>query len=104
MANYSFLTTPFVTSRMCGTFVDIRTSPLSSPATSPSEPIAVAKRSKMHHQASQLVGTTRFEFDGFLKARGIYDRAYSIEDFEQDLATLRELESKDLLRRPCLTW
>ena len=53
-----------------------------------------------HYQASQLLGLTRFEFDGFLKARGIYDHAYSIEDLEQDLATLRELESKGLLPKP----
>lgn len=33
-----------------------------------------------HYQASQLLGLTRFEFDGFLKARGIYDHAYSVED------------------------
>lgn len=52
-----------------------------------------------HYQASQLLGMTRFEFDGFLKARGIYDHAYSIEDFEQDLATLRELELNGPLRR-----
>jgi len=37
---------------------------------------------------------TRFEFDGFLKARGVYDHAYSIEDLEQDLATLQKLESR----------
>ena len=27
-----------------------------------------------HHQAAQLLGITRFEFDGFLKDRQIYDR------------------------------
>jgi len=47
-----------------------------------------------HYQASQLLGMTRFEFDGFLKARGVYDHAYSIEDLEQDLATLQKLESR----------
>ena len=47
-----------------------------------------------HYQASQLLGMTRFEFDGFLKARGVYDHAYSIEDLEQDLATLEGLESR----------
>ena len=30
-----------------------------------------------HYQASQLLGMTRFEFDSFPKARGIYDHAYS---------------------------
>lgn len=53
-----------------------------------------------HYQASQLLGMTRFEFDGFLKARGIYDHAYSMEDLERDLGTLRELESKGLLPQP----
>ena len=53
-----------------------------------------------HYQASQLLGMMRFEFDAFLKARGIYDHSYSIEDLAQDLATLRRLETKGLLRRP----
>jgi predicted HTH domain antitoxin len=47
-----------------------------------------------HYQASHLLGMTRFEFDGFLKARGVYDHAYSIQDLEEDLATLQELESR----------
>jgi predicted HTH domain antitoxin len=45
-----------------------------------------------HFQASQLLGLSRFEFDGFLKSRNIYDHAYDVEDLEQDLATLRQLE------------
>ncbi|MGI8989968.1 MAG: UPF0175 family protein [Bryobacteraceae bacterium] len=53
-----------------------------------------------HHQAAQLLGLTRFEFDGFLNDRQIYDHAYSIEDLDRDLATLRELEEKGLLPRP----
>jgi predicted HTH domain antitoxin len=53
-----------------------------------------------HYQASQLLGLSRFEFDGFLKDRNIYDHAYGIEDLEQDLETLRQLEAKGLLRRP----
>jgi predicted HTH domain antitoxin len=47
-----------------------------------------------------LLGLSRFEFDGFLKDRNIYDHAYDVEDFEQDLETLRQLEAKGLLRRP----
>jgi predicted HTH domain antitoxin len=54
-----------------------------------------------HFQASQLLRMTRFEFDGFQKARGIYDHAYSLEDVEQDLVTIRELESKG--RRSVIT-
>ena len=53
-----------------------------------------------HHQAAQLLGLTRFEFDGFLKERQIYDHAYSVEDLERDLETMRRLEEKALLRRP----
>jgi predicted HTH domain antitoxin len=51
-----------------------------------------------HHQASQLLGLSRFEFDGFLKERHIYDHAYDVEDLEQDRETLRQLQAKGLLR------
>ena len=44
-----------------------------------------------HFQASQLLGLSRFEFDGFLKERHIYDQAYGPEDLEQDIETLRRL-------------
>jgi predicted HTH domain antitoxin len=53
-----------------------------------------------HHEAAQLLGFTRFEFDRFLKARQIYDHAYSVEDLDRDLATLRKMEEKGLLREP----
>lgn len=53
-----------------------------------------------HHQAAQLLGLTRFEFDGFLKDRKIYDHAYSVEDLDRDLDALRRLEEKGLLPRP----
>ncbi|HMD96095.1 MAG TPA: UPF0175 family protein [Terriglobia bacterium] len=52
-----------------------------------------------HHQASQLLGLSRFEFDGFLKDRHIYDHAYDAEDLERDLETLRQLEARGLLGR-----
>jgi predicted HTH domain antitoxin len=52
-----------------------------------------------HYQASQLLHMSRFEFDGFLKARNIYDHAYDVEDFEQDLATLEHLKVAGLLPR-----
>ncbi len=45
-----------------------------------------------HLQASPLLGISRFEFDGFLKSRQIYDHAYDAEDVEQDLAVVRQLE------------
>jgi predicted HTH domain antitoxin len=53
-----------------------------------------------HHEASQLLHLSRFEFDAFLKARNIYDHAYDIEDFEQDLEMLTQLEESGHLRRP----
>jgi predicted HTH domain antitoxin len=47
-----------------------------------------------HYQASQLLGISRFEFDGFLKERNIYEHAYDVEDLERDRETLRQLHSK----------
>jgi len=52
-----------------------------------------------HYQAAQLLGLSRFEFDGFLRERGIYDHAYDEEDLEQDRETLRQLQSEGLLGR-----
>ena len=46
-----------------------------------------------HYEASQLLQFSRFEFDAFLKARNIYDHGYDLQDFEQDLETLRALEA-----------
>ena len=47
-----------------------------------------------HHQAAQLLGLTRFEFDGFLKARNIYDHAYGIEDLDRDMEDLCRFEAR----------
>ncbi len=52
-----------------------------------------------HHQAAQLLGLTRFEFDGFLKDRQIYDHAYSVEDLDRDLADLEKLRAQGLLAK-----
>lgn len=52
-----------------------------------------------HYEAGQLLGLSRFEFDGFLKDRNIYDHAYDVGDLEQDLETLRQIETKGLSRR-----
>jgi predicted HTH domain antitoxin len=52
-----------------------------------------------HYQASQLLGLSRFEFDGFLKERNIYDHAYDAEALEQDMETLRQLEARGPLGR-----
>jgi predicted HTH domain antitoxin len=51
-----------------------------------------------HYQASQLLGLSRFEFDGFLKERHIRDHAYDLEDLEEDRETLRQLQAMGLLR------
>jgi predicted HTH domain antitoxin len=49
------------------------------------------------YQAGQLLGMDRFEFEGLLKARQIFDHAYDIVDLEHDEETLRTLRSKGLL-------
>jgi predicted HTH domain antitoxin len=51
-----------------------------------------------HYQASQILGLSRIEFDGFLKERKIYDQAYDVEDFNEDRLTMRELQANGLLR------
>jgi len=50
-----------------------------------------------HYQASQFLGLSRFQFDGFLKERNIYGHAYGVEDLDQDEETMRQLQSKGLL-------
>lgn len=52
-----------------------------------------------HYQARQLLGLSRFEFDGFLNERKIFDYSYGIEDLERDIDTMRQLEAKGLLSR-----
>ena len=52
-----------------------------------------------HYQASQMLGMSRFDFDGFLKERNIYEHAYDVEDLEQDQEVLRQLQSNGLLKR-----
>lgn len=51
-----------------------------------------------HYQASQLLGLSRIEFEGFLKERHIFDHAYGLAELEEDRETLRELRSKGLLQ------
>jgi hypothetical protein len=41
---------------------------------------------------------SRYELDGFLKQHEVYD--YTIEDFDRDLATIRELNEKRKTERP----
>ena len=41
---------------------------------------------------------SRYELDGFLKQHEVYD--YTIEDFDNDLATIRELNEKRKTEQP----
>jgi predicted HTH domain antitoxin len=44
------------------------------------------------YQAGSLLGfTSRFQFEGFLKAHNILEHAYSAEDLADDVKTLRDL-------------
>jgi len=44
------------------------------------------------HQAGSLLGfTSRFQFEGLLKSRNIFDQAYGPEDLSDDVKTLRGL-------------
>jgi len=47
-----------------------------------------------HHCAAELLGLSRFEFDGFLKSRNIYDHAYDETDLARDVTNLKKLESR----------
>lgn len=50
------------------------------------------------YQTRTLLGfNTRYQFDGFLKAHGVYDNAYSVEDLEEDAKDF-ERDSRDLKR------
>ena len=37
---------------------------------------------------------TRYELDGFLKAHNVWEHAYSLEDFNHDRETMRQLEAE----------
>ena len=52
-----------------------------------------------HHQAAQLLGLSRLEFDEFLFRHGINDHAYSIADLQQDLADIERLRTQGLLHK-----
>ena len=52
-----------------------------------------------HHQASPLLGMSRFEFDDLLIERDIHDHACSPADLEQHLADLEKLRAQGLLSR-----
>jgi predicted HTH domain antitoxin len=44
-------------------------------------------------QASRLLGfNSRFDFEGFLKERNIFDHAYDVDDLAADADTLRNID------------
>ncbi len=51
------------------------------------------------HQAGSLLGMHRFEFEGFLKARGVPDHAYDVDDLHHDIAVMDKLDHAGLLGR-----
>lgn len=51
-----------------------------------------------HFQASQLLGLSRIQLDGFLKERKIYDHAYGEKELEEGLATLQALRAECKMR------
>ena len=51
-----------------------------------------------HCQASQLLGLARFEFDAFLKDRRIFDRAYGVDELNEDRETVRRLRAEGMLK------
>jgi predicted HTH domain antitoxin len=66
------------------------------PASEALEAVAIAgyrSGNFTEYQARRLLGlTSRFEFEVFLKNRGIYDQAYSVNDLDEDLENLRRLK------------
>ena len=66
--------------------------PTRDPAREAIEALAIAgyRSAKLtSFQASRLLGfSSRFEFEAFLKVRGIYDHAYGVDDLAEDWNTL----------------
>ena len=71
------------------------------PAREAVEAVAIAgyrAGSLTAYEARRLLGfQTRFEFEGFLKERGIYDHAYDVADLEQDIDNLARVLGKTSL-------
>lgn len=60
---------------------------------------AYRQRRLTGYQLRTLLGIpSQNELDGFLKQHEVYD--YTVEDFEHDLATVRELNQKRKAERP----
>jgi predicted HTH domain antitoxin len=49
-------------------------------------------------QTRRLLGFgTRYELDGFLKAHGVWEHAYGLEDLEDDRRTIRKMVEEGFL-------
>jgi hypothetical protein len=72
------------------------------PARAALEAIALEAYRQQHltgYQLRTLLGIgSRYELDGFLKEHQVYD--YTLEDFEKDLAAIRELRAKQKADSP----
>ena len=68
------------------------------PAREAVEAVAIAgyrAGSLTAYQARVLLGfQTRWDFEGFLKERGIYDHAYDVADLERDVENLSRVLGK----------
>lgn len=53
-----------------------------------------------HYQAARLLGMTRFEFDGFLKDRQIYDHADRCENATEKEGVLSRKSAWSYFHRP----
>ena len=50
-------------------------------------------------QTRRLLGfETRYELDGFLKSRNVWEHAYDLEDLEHDRETMRQLEAEGRIK------
>lgn len=76
--------------------------PGQDPARAALEAIALEayrQRRLTGYQLRMLLGIpSRYQLDGFLKQHQVYD--YTIEDFEKDLASIREFREKQKAGRP----
>ena len=60
---------------------------------------AYRERRLTGYQLRKLLGIpSRYDLDGFLKEHKVYD--YTIEEFEKDLASIRELREKQKAGQP----
>jgi hypothetical protein len=51
------------------------------------------------HQTRVLLGfQTRYELDGFLKSHNVWEYAYGLEDYRNDMAALERLNDRGLLK------